>query len=114
MSITPVREEAPVIVHGTEKKIGVTTDEQEKHIKELKHRIIAYRKMTDFDRILLAVNVRGVVTAPQLQKELNLEEKHFMECVTILQRNGDIKVEYPFVGPMRLVRVEKKKSEEWI
>jgi hypothetical protein len=86
--------------------------EQEKKIKELASKITASRKLTDFDRILLAVNSHGTIKASELKKELKMNNKQFNECVKILHKNGDIQIEYPLFGSMKLTKVKKKIDED--
>jgi len=112
-TFTELEEEALKAKQETEQKEEAKNAIKEKEmIKEMAEKINKNNKLTDFDRVLNAIQKYGSVEAAKLRKELNIPEKQFSICYSILQKNGEINVEYPLVGRMKLIAVKKKKVEE--
>lgn len=112
-SFTELEEEALKAKKESELKEEAKNVVKEKEmIKELGEKIAQNVKETDFDRVLKSVQKYGKVEAEKLRKELNIPQKQFEMCYSILQKNEEIKLEYPLVGRMKLVAVNKKKNEE--
>jgi len=112
-TFTEIEEEALKTKNENEIKEEIKNSSKENEmIKELGEKVSLNIKTTDFDRVLNAVQKYGSVEAAKLRKELNIPEKQFAMCYAILQKNGEIKVEYPLIGRMKLVAVKKKKSDE--
>ncbi|MFA6065512.1 MAG: hypothetical protein WCW44_00845 [archaeon] len=112
-TFTELEEEALKTKRENELKAEAKNSVREKEqIEELGKKICLNCKTTDFDRVLSAVQKYGSVEAAKLRKELNIPEKQFAICYTILQKNGEIKLEYPLVGRMKLVAVTKNKTDD--
>ena len=96
---------------GFDISTGIISKKKEKIVgkeKDIKMTTIE----TTFDRLLNLVQVKGILTLDEAAKELALSRKQVQECAEILESSKLIKLNYPPIGPVKLIYPEYLKWKE--
>ena len=89
-------EEKPEFGSGFEAGVPKKKIEEVKAIvaEVQKHRII-----TDFDNVLELVQRKGKVSGDDALKELKISRNKLKECISVLEQNSLLRVDFPPIGP---------------
>ncbi|MFH1255854.1 MAG: hypothetical protein V1494_01045 [Candidatus Diapherotrites archaeon] len=96
------------------KTIGAPAASKAEEVKAIAVELKKHRIITDFDRVLSAVQGEGKTSVRVLNLELGIEKKTIDECCAILEESGLIEMRYPAIGsPMiEAAGFEAKRKEE--
>jgi hypothetical protein len=68
--------------------------------------------ITDFDKVLRAINDAGTINAGKLRKDLKMDGAKLRECYLTLEKAGSVRIEYPLFGPPKLISAEFEKAKK--
>lgn len=81
------------------KDFGSGTPERRKEeVKAVVEEIAKHRIVTDFDKLLDLVQSKGKVKYAQAAKDLKISDSKMKECLSVLEENQLVHVEYPPIG----------------
>ncbi len=68
--------------------------------------------ITDFDKVLRAINEAGIINAGKLRKDLKMDGSKLRECYLTLEKAGSVRIEYPLFGSPKLISAEFEKAKK--
>ncbi len=104
---------------GFDINAGVISKKKERLVGKEKE-IRRARIETSFDRVLTLVQLKGIINVKDAAQQLGMKKKELQDCAEILERSNLIKLNYPPIGPIKLIYpdylkwkiAEKKKKRE--
>jgi hypothetical protein len=105
---------APVVITTEEKNHynGIITETHGKDVKISSTQLKRQWIFTDYDKVLAAITVKGVISATELAAMLHIEQNKLRDYYLTLEKSGAIRVEYPLVGSPKLISISYEKNKK--